>query len=379
MAAPSTPCTHTGRARALALALALPALACSTAVVDESDGTGSAGSITAASITTMTGSTSAGATAATDDGSSGESQGESSGEPATTSGTSGGTTGSDFKFDLGETTGLESTGPDDSMCPCADKLDLIYVLSDDRELWTYDPASNAFALVGGLGCPTQNGTFSMGIGRDGYAWIQDTAPQGLNSYIGDLYRLDVNNPANCTDPGYTPGANGWIHFGMAFVSESADDPCDRLYGQHWNGQAGAWSEGPGVGKLGVFDEVALQMNTIGPTNYNGAELTGTGDGRLYAFGGVPDAKLIQFDKQSAAELDTKVFNGFPLTNAFAFAFWGGDFYFFTNSVPDGVGTNSKVTKLDYDGDMSLTTVNNNAPILVVGAGVSTCAPLKPPS
>ena len=167
---------------------------------------------------------------------------------------------------------------------------------------------------------------------------------------------------------------------MAFVSKSAEDQCDQLYGQHWNGVAGMFTEGPNFGKLGVFDPVQLFMSTIGSTNYNGAELTGTGDGRIYAFGGVPDSKLIQFDKMTAKEIEVVPFPGFPLTNAFAFAFWGGDFYFFTNSVPDGIGTTSKVTRLDYDKSEGggLSTVNANAPILIVGAGVSTCAPVLPP-
>ncbi|MCA9638658.1 MAG: hypothetical protein KC420_21660, partial [Myxococcales bacterium] len=339
----------------------------------------------ATATVTVTATASATATATSSASAATDSSGGGSGTEGATSDASVGSSGG-FKFDIGgdsESAGDTTGGPDYSMCPCGDKLDLIYVLSDDRELWTYDPTFNVFSKVGDLGCPTSDGTFSMGVGRDGKAWIQTThldLNQGI--YIGDLFELDVINPANCTDPGYNPGANGWIHFGMAFVSESEQNPCDRLYGQHWNGVAGQWSEGPGVGKLGVFDDIALQMNTIGPTNYNGAELTGTGDGRIYAFGGVPDAKLIQFDKANAQAIETIPFGGFPLTNAFAFAFWGGDFYFFTNSVPDGIGTTSKVTHLDYDNSEGkgqvLTTVNQNAPILVVGAGVSTCAPLKPP-
>jgi hypothetical protein len=286
-----------------------------------------------------------------------------------------------LKFDLaGEETGAPETtmGPDDA-CPCAPKLDLIYVLSDNRQLWTYDPPNNSFAMVGALGCPTTDGTFSMGVGRDGKAWVQTTYPQGLNNYIGDLFVLDVNNPADCVDPGYTPGANGWQHFGMGFVSNNALDPCDKLYAQHWDGIAGGFSEGPNVGKLGVFDQAGLQVNTIGTNNYNGGELTGTGDGRLYEFAGSPSSKLIQFDKANAQVLETIPFNNFPLTNAFAFAFWGGDFYFFTEANLSV----SKVTKLDYDDSdnsgKALTVVNPQAPIRIVGAGVSTCAPVVPPN
>ncbi len=304
--------------------------------------------------------------------------GGSTGGTGMTTGASAVSSSGGFKFDVGEeTSGGSTTGPDDSMCPCAPNSDLIYVLSDDKQLWTYNPLNNLFVTVGALGCPTPNTTFSMGVGRDGYAWVQDTALVGLNS-VGDLFRMNVSDPADCVDPGYTPGANGWNHFGMAFVSQSDINPCDSLYGAHWDGALGGFGEGVNVGKLGVFDEDALQMNTIGSNNYNGAELTGTGDGRLYAFGGVPDAKLIQFDKQTGEELEVISFAGFPLTQAFAFAFWGGDFYFFTEASPGQIGTKSKVTRLDYDGDQSLTTVNAGGPVRVVGAGVSTCAPVLPP-
>ena len=84
--------------------------------------------------------------------------------------------------------------------------------------------------------------------------------------------------------------------------------------------------------------------------------------------------LIEFDKTNAQILETVPFADFPLTSAFAFAFWGGDFYFFT----EGNVPYSKVTKLDYDGDKQLSVVNPMAPIRIVGAGVSTCAPVLPP-
>jgi hypothetical protein len=305
------------------------------------------------------------------------------GEPVTTGGPGPGVTSEDMnpKFDLGDETGApDTTTGNDAACPCAPKLDLIYVLSDSRELWTYDPPNNTFELVGELGCPTADGTFSMGVGRDGKAWVQTTfTDDPFNGpYMGDLFVLDVNNPANCTDPGYTPGANGWPHFGMGFVSNSTVDPCDELYAQYWDGGAAGFSEGPGVGKLGVFDQAGLKVDPIGANNFNGGELTGTGDGRLYEFAGSPSSKLIQFDKANAQVIETIPFANFPLTSAFAFAFYGGDFYFFT----EGNVPYSKVTKLDYDdsdgGGKLLTTVNPMAPIRIVGAGVSTCAPVLPP-
>ncbi|MCY1005324.1 hypothetical protein OV079_07000 [Nannocystis pusilla] len=74
-------------------------------------------------------------------------------------------------------------------------------------------------------------------------------------------------------------------------------------------------------------------------------------------------------------------NGLEINNgAFAFAFFAGDFYFFTDSDNDLF--NSEVTHLDYDdsdmnGVQDLTVLTQDAPLLVVGAGVSTCAPVLP--
>ena len=60
------------------------------------------------------------------------------------------------------------------------------------------------------------------------------------------------------------------------------------------------------------------------------------------------------------------------TQAFAFAAYDGDFYFFTE-VTTG-STISKVTYYDPTNPGVFTNITN-APIRIVGAGVSTCAPL----
>ena len=79
------------------------------------------------------------------------------------------------------------------------------------------------------------------------------------------------------------------------------------------------------------------------------------------------------------KIEQQNLDGLELTQAFAFAFWGGDFYFLTKNDEPTYPKRSKVTRLDYDGDGSLTTINNETPIRVVGAGVSIRAPLIPPA
>jgi hypothetical protein len=211
----------------------------------------------------------------------------------------------------------------------------------------------------------------MGVDRNGIAWVMYQS--------ADIYNIDVNNPLACVDPGYTPGQLGFDLYGMAFVSESADNPCDRLYANSFSGSIG-FQEGPDIGRLGTVDPDDLTMTELGPTDYDGAELTGTGDGRLFAFAGVGPAKLVEFDKTDATVIDILPLDTLELTNAFAFAHYGGDFYFFTEG-PSFI--TSQVTHIDYDdsdgdGMQQLEVVEDQAPIRIVGAGVSTCVPIIPP-
>ncbi|MFV8752300.1 hypothetical protein ACNOYE_17260 [Nannocystaceae bacterium ST9] len=244
-------------------------------------------------------------------------------------------------------------------CDCAENTDVIYVISDDGELWSYDPVDTQFALISAnLGCP-QSQAFSMSVDRKGIAHVMFKN--------ADIYTVDVNNPNMCLDPMYEPGQLGFNKFGMGFVSNDEFDPCEKLYAHSYVSPS---SEGPDVGRLGRLDPETLTMEVIDFIDYNGGELTGTGDGRLFAFAGLP-AKLIEYDKSNAQVIAVEQLD-MNLTNSFAFGFYGGDFYLFTESNNSAF---SKVTHYDHDDTKALTTVVAQAPIRVVGAGVSTCVPL----
>ncbi|MDC0716036.1 hypothetical protein [Nannocystis bainbridge] len=303
-------------------------------------------------------------------------------EPGTTTSTTDTTATTDTTTSTSTTEGTSTTDDTTSttgdlpdLCACPDIEvpldDGIFVLSDDAELWKYYPESNTFTMLGSFSCGGMTNTFSMAVDRLGFAWVM------LNNPAGDIWKIDVTDPGNCIDPGYNPNQQGIGYFGMAFVSNSQFDQCDRMYGNSFDG-FGGFSEGPNFGDFLSVDPDSLLIDIISPTDFNGAEMTGTGDGRVFSFGGVP-SKLVERDKDSGAVIDTFPLQNLPLTNAFAFAFFGGDFYFFTESANPLV---SKVTHLDYDdsdmdGQQQLTTINMAAPIRIVGAGVSTCAPFAP--
>ncbi|WAS96973.1 hypothetical protein [Nannocystis punicea] len=270
----------------------------------------------------------------------------------------------------------ETTDEPPPACECPDIEvpldDGIFVLSGDAELWKYFPESNSFTMLGGLNCGGLVSTFSMAVDRQGFAWVQFVG--------GELRKVDVTNVSNCEDPGFSPGQLGVNNFGMAFVSNSQFDQCDRIYGNTYSG-FGPFSEGPNIGDFLSIDPDSLQLSKLGKTNFDGAELTGTGDGRAFEFGGTGPAKLVEVDKASGAALEVLPLGGLEINNgAFAFAFFAGDFYFFTDSDNDFFA--SEVTRLDYDdsdmnGIQDLELLTSDAPLLIVGAGVSTCAPVAP--
>ncbi|MBL8973936.1 MAG: hypothetical protein JNK56_25315 [Myxococcales bacterium] len=292
----------------------------------------------------------------------------------TTTGAPDTTTGSTGPIE--DTTG--STGDTgNAACDCPDIEvpldDGIFVLSGDAELWKYFPKGNNFELLGALDCPGLfPTTFSMAVDRSGFAWVQFTG--------GELRKIPVTDVSKCEDPGYQLNQQGVGNFGMAFVSNSANDACDQIYGNTYSGN-GPFAEGNKIGDFITIEPVNLQLSLLGKTNFDGAEVTGTGDGRAFIFGGSNPSKLVELDKSDASVVNLLPLGTLEINNgAFAFAFFAGDFYLFTDSNNDF--TNSEVTLLDYDdsdnnGKQDLVLLTDKAPIQIVGAGVSTCAPTAP--
>ncbi len=63
---------------------------------------------------------------------------------------------------------------------------------------------------------------------------------------------------------------------MAFVANSLNDPCDKLYA---HSGISPDLQGPDVGALGVIDPQTLELSTIAGIDYAWGELTGTGTGQ----------------------------------------------------------------------------------------------------
>lgn len=254
-------------------------------------------------------------------GEAGSSSAQTTGGSSTGEATGSGSAGSGTAADASSS----STG-DNLSCECAPGTELVYVVSDDGELWSYDPVAAEFALVGPLACGGFR-PYSMAIGRDGRArlLLLDDIPHAV--IAKGLFSVDINDPSDCQAVPYTEGLFGV--FGMSFVDNPPPSTCEQLFVHSYSGQ-GPFAEGPGIGMLGALDDGgALQV--IGSTDFDGAELAGTSQGRLFSLAGTDPVKLVEYDRESAEELDRLDVVGVNKTSASAMAFYGGDFYLFTEA------------------------------------------------
>jgi hypothetical protein len=248
---------------------------------------------------------------------------------------------------------------------CSEAAKLVYVVSDTNELFSFAPDKLAFAKIGTLNCPAGGATpNSMAIDRSGTAWV--------NFSDGALFKVSTRDAA-CEATTYAKNQGGFSRFGMAFATNTATSQEETLYVVGIEGV----SAGKGLGKIDLGTMTLTKLGDFsGSLEGQGAELTGTGDGRLFGFFTTqPYATLAQIDKAAGATSGDQSLNGVSTGNAWAFSFWGGDFWFYTSTA----GVPSRVTRKETSGSGALTVPKPDVGgFRIVGAGVSTCAPTTPP-
>ncbi|HSO35287.1 MAG TPA: hypothetical protein VLT33_22315 [Labilithrix sp.] len=273
---------------------------------------------------------------------------------------SSGTSGS-----LGSSGTSGASGGGGNQTGCSEAAKLVYVVSDSNELYSFKPDTTTFTLIGTLSCPSGGATpNSMAVDRSGTAWV--------NFSDGGLFKVSTGD-ASCQATAFEKNQSGFQRFGMAFATNSATSQDETLYVVGIEGVNG----GKGLAKI---DLGTMKLTTIGDFSGSlrgqGAELTGTGDGRLYGFFTTePDATLALINKATGATSADQDLNGVNTGQAWAFSFWGGDFWFYTSpgAVP------STVTRKQASSDGSLSVAKQDVGgFRIVGAGVSTCAPTAPP-
>jgi hypothetical protein len=262
---------------------------------------------------------------------------------------------------------VDVTVPPDAFNDCPDAgSTFIYLVGIGEGLYSFYPPTVTFRRIGTLSCPDPSGgtPFSMAVDRTGTAYV-------LYSH-GALFRVSTATAA-CEPTPFVSGQAGFdARFGMGY-SRDTQDTGETLYviGE--------------TGDLATIDTTNFSLHRIAPVapTVDGAELTGTGGGDLFAFyastGALPcssshtcrDSAIGQINKATGQQTNESVLTGVSQGQAWAFSFWGGDFYTFTEASVGG----TRITRYRPT-DGSIVTVAQRSDFRIVGAGVSTCAPAR---
>lgn len=235
----------------------------------------------------------------------------------------------------------------------------IYLVTSSLGMYAYKPAIPEIEYRGQLNCDSITGSpFSMAVTRDGRAYVVYNE--------GTLWEADVTD-ASCEPTTFLPNQESFAVFGMGYAIDD-DERGETLFVSDIEYQNDL-SKG-----LASIDTETFVLSTIGPfTGAPGFRIELTGDGtELYAFildDTVGGGHLARVDKTTGALSDLRSIPVGTNINAWHFAAWGGDFYFFT--ADNG---NPTTTIRRYDPDTEFLEVVGTVPEPVVGAGASTCAP-----
>ena len=251
----------------------------------------------------------------------------------------------------------------DDDCSAAAKL--VYVLDQSAKLSSFRPDTSQFTDIGTLACESASRPYSMSVDRRGTAWVVYES--------GQLYKVSTTD-AHCEAVARAPGTGGFSTFGMSFVAlagQAGQAAKDQLFiagmrplDASFNFQAA----------LGTIDTGSLATDRVGMLEGVSPELTGTGDGKLWVF--LPTSRpprLDRLDPKSAATMETHALTSIESGNprAWAVAFWGGDFWVFLQLA---AAPSTVVHRIDGKTFTSTVSIANTGRS-IVGAGVSTCAPL----
>lgn len=245
--------------------------------------------------------------------------------------------------------GDDDTVPEDD---CTEASRLVYVIDRDTStLHSFQPATGALVAVGVLDCSSWGEPNSMGVTRDGLAFVRYSD--------NEVYEVDLFT-ADCGATGYSDG--GFGAFGMGYAATPLSTTLDTLFVANEE-------------SLAVLDTGTWSLTTVGPMPSQ-AELTGNNLGELWAFLPLESPPVVaSISASNAAVLGSAALSGLPAAediDTFAFAWWGGSLWIFLREY--GMGNSSGAYQVN-PATGAMTLVHADLGINIVGAGVSTCAPV----
>jgi hypothetical protein len=240
---------------------------------------------------------------------------------------------------------------------CVEASRWIYTLDNLGGFARFDPDTLTFTDIATLRCPSSSTPNSMAVDQNAVAWVgyQD----------GNLFKVDTATGA-CEATAFRSNQYGLQVFGMGFVFDPSTGR-DTLY------IAGGPTVSRSPSTLATVSFPDLLVTKVGTVDAGFPELTGTGDGQLWGF--IPSAEsttyeavLVRLDPDSGATLESYGYPGITAGGAWAMKFWGGSFWIF-------LGTSVYKASRDTP-DIVQTAIRNTGRPAILGAGVSTCAPVQ---
>jgi hypothetical protein len=247
---------------------------------------------------------------------------------------------------------------------CKDPTEtVIYVMTEGGDLYAFNPRDFSFRLIGPILCPSSGTPFSMAVDRQGVAYVV------FNN--GDLFRVSTRNAACAATP-FQSGQQGVFTFGMGFTSDTGG-AAETLFIASSGDTLGDFDPTE-LGRIGLPSFELDVTGEVTPTAL-AAELTGTGDGRLFGFyykDNREETFIGQIDKQTATIVAETPLPGVHLEAGWAFAFWGGDFYTFSGDSDQDPTAHVRRVRPSDGTIVDVAALDQK----IVGAGVSTCSPVE---
>lgn len=251
---------------------------------------------------------------------------------------------------------------------CSAPTQYVYLVDTESGFWRFWPPTLEMTRMGTLSCPDESGggPYSMAVDRQGKAWILYRN--------GTIFELDIAS-GHCEPTGYIwPGVTGTFStFGMAFTADAASPAKETLFVR----DAVPYEQGfePSSRPVGRLDVEGKLITMVGENPGGPADLAGTGDGRLFAFrkDSEASAALAEINPATGENLAVTNLAGVTIGTSWAVALWGGDVWMFSDQQP----ASSSIVRHQL-GTGTTTIVKTDIGPHIIGAGVSSCAPVAPP-
>jgi hypothetical protein len=239
-----------------------------------------------------------------------------------------------------------------------DARDWIYLLTAERGVFRFSPLTREVQLRGVIDCMVRD--IRGGATNTPYALTVDRRGGGWSSFRGGgLARLGLLD-GTCTPTCLKGPFPTWS---LAFALDDAG--VENLYVEES-------AESNVLAKFGTLDLDNGKFTQLGNNDAvsRGADLTATGDGRIFGFFHATTNFLAEVDRTTghlSGVIDLPWLN---IRYGWAFAFWGGSFWMFRSETSG----ETKLDRVDWPSGAH-TPVDVALKFTVVGAGVSTCAPI----